>query len=427
MNLSENLKKLRKEKGLSQEQLAEKLNVTRQSVSKWESGIVYPEMDKIVELCKIFDLNMDDLVNKDINNKSHNPFKKILSYFEQIIKTFDSMSNEKKINCFIEQIIVLIVVSILFSILERFLFADTETLTQLLPSILSGIINFIVATVYNITKISLTLGVMFYIFKVRYLENAELQKELKEAKEVKETEKTNEVKVNTEAAGVFKIFIFIFKFFVLWGLLLLIMMAVGLGMTLGLTVFIYKTGFLFLGAFLLILGLLLITLVFIGMAYNLLIDKKAFNKFSLLTIVISLITIGASSGIMALGLNEFQIIDDINSEYYSEKTYVLPMNDKQTFLASNSDIIFVEKDIDNIEVIVKSYQDCDLISFNYEDPQFYRTCRSNTPEIIKNILNDINNKKLVNYFKKEMIVYASSENIIKLVNNRKHFGDYDFR
>ena len=52
---------------LSQEQLAESLNVTRQSVSKWESGASYPEMDKLLALCKIFNCGLDDLVNKYIS------------------------------------------------------------------------------------------------------------------------------------------------------------------------------------------------------------------------------------------------------------------------------------------------------------------------------------------------------------------------
>ena len=53
MKFGENLQKLRKEKGISQEQLAEQLGVTRQSVSKWESGASYPEMDKIVTICNM--------------------------------------------------------------------------------------------------------------------------------------------------------------------------------------------------------------------------------------------------------------------------------------------------------------------------------------------------------------------------------------
>ena len=56
MNLSENLKKIRKQHNLSQEQLAEKLGVSRQSVSKWESNQAYPEMDKMLQICQIFNL-----------------------------------------------------------------------------------------------------------------------------------------------------------------------------------------------------------------------------------------------------------------------------------------------------------------------------------------------------------------------------------
>ena len=47
---SENLKKIRKEHNLSQEQLADELGVSRQAISKWESSQAYPEMDKIIAL-----------------------------------------------------------------------------------------------------------------------------------------------------------------------------------------------------------------------------------------------------------------------------------------------------------------------------------------------------------------------------------------
>ena len=54
MNFGDNLKKIRKYNKMSQEDLAEKVNVSRQSVSKWETGDAYPEMNNILELCKIF-------------------------------------------------------------------------------------------------------------------------------------------------------------------------------------------------------------------------------------------------------------------------------------------------------------------------------------------------------------------------------------
>ena len=70
MNFSEKLYELRKKEGLSQEELAEKVNVSRQTISKWEMGQSSPEMEKLVNLSKIFDISLDELVgNDDINEK----------------------------------------------------------------------------------------------------------------------------------------------------------------------------------------------------------------------------------------------------------------------------------------------------------------------------------------------------------------------
>ena len=62
MDFSEKLLTLRKANNLTQEQLAEKLDVSRQSVSKWESGQATPELDKIVALSAIFDVTTDYLL-----------------------------------------------------------------------------------------------------------------------------------------------------------------------------------------------------------------------------------------------------------------------------------------------------------------------------------------------------------------------------
>ena len=63
MKFGDKLIKLRKKNGMSQEDLANLLNVSRQSVSKWESNNTYPETDKIIQICNIFNCSMDDLIN----------------------------------------------------------------------------------------------------------------------------------------------------------------------------------------------------------------------------------------------------------------------------------------------------------------------------------------------------------------------------
>ena len=69
MTLGEKLSKLRKENNYTQEQLADILGVSRQSISKWESDIAYPETDKLVKMGRLFECSMDYLLNEDATEK----------------------------------------------------------------------------------------------------------------------------------------------------------------------------------------------------------------------------------------------------------------------------------------------------------------------------------------------------------------------
>ncbi|KPI53005.1 DNA-binding protein [Clostridioides difficile] len=62
MDISEKILKLRKANNLSQENLAEQLNVSRQSISKWETGQSIPETEKLITLSEIFDVTIDYLL-----------------------------------------------------------------------------------------------------------------------------------------------------------------------------------------------------------------------------------------------------------------------------------------------------------------------------------------------------------------------------
>ena len=69
MSLGQNLQFLRKRDNITQEQLAEVLEVSRQSVSKWESDTSYPEMDKLLQLANLFHCSLDDLIQKDVSTQ----------------------------------------------------------------------------------------------------------------------------------------------------------------------------------------------------------------------------------------------------------------------------------------------------------------------------------------------------------------------
>lgn len=66
MNISEKILSLRKKEGLSQENLAEKLNITRQTVSNWESGQTTPDILQAKMLSEIFKISLDDLTDNNL-------------------------------------------------------------------------------------------------------------------------------------------------------------------------------------------------------------------------------------------------------------------------------------------------------------------------------------------------------------------------
>jgi len=83
MNLAEKILQLRKQQGLSQEELAEKVGVSRQAISKWETGESVPELERVVNLSKIFGtttdylLNVDAMLEKDVTYKTDVPIIEI--------------------------------------------------------------------------------------------------------------------------------------------------------------------------------------------------------------------------------------------------------------------------------------------------------------------------------------------------------------
>lgn len=96
MCFGDNLRTIRKEKGLSQEDLAELLNVSRQAVSKWEQNNGYPEMEKVIQLAEALNISLDHLIlgrkdEKNINDRTSVPTGRIM------IKSHDG---KQLINCY---------------------------------------------------------------------------------------------------------------------------------------------------------------------------------------------------------------------------------------------------------------------------------------------------------------------------------------
>ena len=95
MNFGEKIFKLRKEKGLSQEALAEQIGTTRQAISKWENNQGFPETEKILQLSNIFEVSTDFLLKEE---KSVKGTANERGYYvsKELAKGF--IANQKKIS-----------------------------------------------------------------------------------------------------------------------------------------------------------------------------------------------------------------------------------------------------------------------------------------------------------------------------------------
>ena len=127
MNFNEKLISLRKSKGLSQEELGAELNVSRQTVSKWESCQSYPDFQRLVLLSDFFGLTLDELV-KDIDVQEVRE-KNLNS--EQLNSIYSDVENAKKIikrgiiiGGSIAAVLLIVVIVLIFS----FVFEETATI-----------------------------------------------------------------------------------------------------------------------------------------------------------------------------------------------------------------------------------------------------------------------------------------------------------
>ena len=119
MTLGEKIAKQRKELNFTQEQLADILGVSRQSISKWESDIAYPETEKLIELGKLFDCSMDYLLKDDITEKGA---VQTFDFIESIGKNVMAYKNRSKVKKILKIIGIILAVVLTVDIISMILY-----------------------------------------------------------------------------------------------------------------------------------------------------------------------------------------------------------------------------------------------------------------------------------------------------------------
>ena len=118
--LKDNLKTLRKNKGLSQEELSVKLNVVRQTVSKWEQGLSVPDAEMLISISEVFETPVSEILGESIEKKEKNDLKVISEKLEVINEQLAMKQKQKRkmlVNTLIVADVGLILLFILLTVL----------------------------------------------------------------------------------------------------------------------------------------------------------------------------------------------------------------------------------------------------------------------------------------------------------------------
>ena len=456
MKFGDKLYELRKKNGYSQEELADKLGVSRQSVSKWESNATYPETDKIIQIANLFDCSMDDLINDKVvdvestlrknKNTTRNIWDSFLTFITDTVTMFSKMSFSQGFKCLIEIIILSSLLGIFGNIMCGIASSVISNIFMFLSHETIHIIKEVLDSIFNLIWFVVAIIVIVHVFKLRYLNN--YQETIKEEKERVENEnkKNNkddekiEIKNDNDKPFEFlsvlaKIVIFFIKFIAFFILIGFIFSSVGLIVASVLDLILIPTHLIFLWIELLLVAFSIISVQIILLLINFIFNRKTKILPHVIVFISSLVVIGLSIGFIALTVGKFDIIRDNNNLKLETQSIELKYKDnlvidsaigfdnyKYKYIIDNSisdgDII-VSRDIDSRYFKITTH---DTEQDNMPMIQVFEE-NKNTIKFIENeIIKNLKNNKIYTYEDLDdqpIVIKANEKTINDLINNLK--------
>lgn len=390
MKFCDKLSMQRKKNNMSQEVLADRLGVSRQAVSKWESGASMPDMERIMELCKILDCNLDDLVDDGVigsgvkkeeskDNIINSYLKEGLSFVTKSLNMFWSMRFRDKVKCIIELLFIALVIYLLWSGVYFILTSIFSGLLQILPDIMYKIIHNVFRVIYSILGLAVGVILVIHVFKIRYLdyfvtvEDASV-KEKSIEKPVDEVKNEDSVRQFTEKKknkiiirdpkhstyGFFdflaSVAVFIIKGILAFISILGIFSFIFLVFSLTYSVIKIFSGTFYVGTSISILGAILVNYICLRVIITFIFNQKQKFKLSFIIFIIGLVLFGMGFGISFNSYLSFSEIEEISREY---TTYT-----EEIEMKDNTILHFIEND--NVEVIIDETRDNIKIEITYD-------------------------------------------------------------
>lgn len=462
MKFCDKLSKLRKNNNLSQEQLADRLEMSRQAISKWELGLSYPDMTTIMELCKILNCSLENLIDDDV--VGNNDFatdtkininiwiKDLLKFITKVYNMFYSMRFFEKVKCIIEMILIVFIIYFVWLIGGKITHRLLWQILAILPNFITNIMEYIFNLVYGLFGIILGFIITMHLFKIRYLDyfitvediavsSKTTEKPIKELKQDKEIKKFVENKKETIIirdpkhsawnfiVGLSKVLMLIIK-------ILAILIAIPCIISFALAAFLetisiwlIKDGIFFLGIAIAILGFGILNYIALETIYNLVLNRNHNLKRMFIMFISGLMVMGAGLGISFSIYLTFNSSKEDQFHNYKAISETIEMRDNLVldFMYNENTNIIIDNNINDIKIEIEynSIYQVDIAEHSgtnhYFIDSYYKSPYSNI-EIIKMLIEDFKNKTVRNYNQnkdiyKNIKVYISEKNKEILENN----------
>jgi len=474
MSFNEKLQYLRKENKLSQEQLADMLDVTRQSVSKWESGTTYPEMDKLIMLCKIFRCSLDDLTNDEIvdiksvsqksssNNIMGNLLDNCLEIINKTVNMFRNMTFKQVVGCVVSLLILglfLAIMRIPFEALEQGIYSVLKNIGR--PAIigfLSGLFNLIIDIIY----FALYILVFVYIYKVAYLDKYEfvdkskLNNKENESKDSSEDDEraefireersvrpsnVKEYKENTLFKILGGLVIGFVKFLVLFAAIPAIILLMVFCFLLVIDLYLISEGIVFIGTMIGLLFAIVLSVWFLELLSIFIFNRKASFRRLLWTFIISIIGLSMSGGLFVLELSKLEFVESVpenlklsTEEYEYEMTPDFAIGGYHYYWSYNE--FEVDETLGNkVKFEVSTYDEFlkigvteTLKSYNIVYYDNYGGINSHSKKMLELVKENLKENNIYDYselHRAHVKIIASSKNLEKIKANTLKLEEYE--
>lgn len=435
MKFCDKLAKQRKNNNLSQEQLAEKLNVSRQAVSKWESGSSYPDMEKIIQICGILNCTLEDILddgtiktNSNQNSKINinNYIQDLLKFITKTYNMFCSMKIKQRIKCITEILFISLIVFLLGAVIFSIVNSITYNVLNFIPSSAKFFIESIFESIYIIILLIIGSIIILHLFKIRYLDyyitiedknvdKRTIEPAILDRNETMDNSKKEKIIIRDPEHSSFsffsllgKIVIYSIKIFIAMLALPLICFCLLLIVMVVISIVHISYTILFLFIAIAFLGSVLLSLLLIYFLYNFIFSRKQPLKMIFIVFIISLILIGSGIGLSCTTVLNYHTYDIKNSgKTITKIEYIDLKEDTQINLLDNYNTEYIiDNSINNMKLEIsypeifnyKLFRDEDLDENNKKIDNYHLYVeRVDIFKCYKIIIDNLKKKRFINY------------------------------